>query len=74
MWQWQGGQPSADGSAPNSASGSSGQPPNSVPPGAPGAPPGAPGQQQELTDMLQMLDQTGGADFEGLNMFNANFE
>ena len=37
--------------------------------------PGAPGPQpQELSDMLQMLQDQGGASgFEDLTMFNANF-
>ncbi|KAG1682535.1 Aryl hydrocarbon receptor nuclear translocator [Nymphon striatum] len=30
-----------------------------------------PGQQQEFSDMLQMLDQSGGASFEDLSMFNS---
>lgn len=35
---------------------------------------GAVPQQHELTDMLQMLDQTGTASFEELNMFGTGFE
>lgn len=35
---------------------------------------GAPGAQPELTDMLQILDQSGTANFDDLNMFNTNFE
>ncbi|CAM1311280.1 ARNT (predicted) [Pycnogonum litorale] len=33
--------------------------------------PHQPGQQQELTDMLQMLDQTAATTFEDLSMFNS---
>ncbi|XP_037804538.1 aryl hydrocarbon receptor nuclear translocator homolog isoform X4 [Penaeus monodon] len=36
---------------------------------------GAPGTQPELTDMLQILDQSGATSFDDLgNMFNTNFE
>nr|UGW01546.1 hypoxia inducible factor 1 beta [Eriocheir sinensis] len=35
---------------------------------------GAPGTQPELTDMLQILDQSAPTNFEDLNMFNTNFE
>lgn len=35
---------------------------------------GAPGAQPELTDMLQILDQSGTANFDDLNMFTTNFE
>lgn len=36
---------------------------------------GAPGTQPELTDMLQILDQSGPTSFDDLgNMFNTNFE
>lgn len=35
---------------------------------------GAPGVQPELTDMLQILEQPGTANFDDLNMFNTNFE
>lgn len=35
---------------------------------------GAPGAQPELTDMLQILDQSGPPSFDELNMFNTNFE
>lgn len=34
----------------------------------------APGTQPELTDMLQILDQSAPTNFEDLNMFNTNFE
>lgn len=43
--------------------------PGEAPP-APGGG-GAPAQQQELSDMLQMLDQSGTASFEELSMFNS---
>ncbi|XP_076331733.1 aryl hydrocarbon receptor nuclear translocator homolog isoform X2 [Tachypleus tridentatus] len=60
MWtQWQGGAPSE---TPVSSTGGSHAP-------GPGSGSGAP-QQQELTDMLQMLDQSGTATFEDLSMFN----
>jgi aryl hydrocarbon receptor nuclear translocator len=39
-----------------------------------GAVQGTAPQQHELTDMLQMLDQTGATSFEDLNMFNTGFE
>jgi len=42
-------------------------------PGSSGSGP-PPQQPHELSDMLQMLDQTGAASFEDLNMFNAGFE
>ncbi|XP_045109852.1 aryl hydrocarbon receptor nuclear translocator homolog isoform X5 [Portunus trituberculatus] len=35
---------------------------------------GAPGSQPELTDMLQILDQSTPANFDDLNMFGTNFE
>ena len=35
---------------------------------------GNPNNQPELTDMLQILDQSGGTNFDDLNMFNTNFE
>jgi len=34
----------------------------------------APSNQPELTDMLQILDQSANANFDDLNMFSANFE
>nr|CAD7438078.1 unnamed protein product [Timema bartmani] len=78
MWAWQGSSQTSD-SGPGS-SGSGGHP------GGPGVPvsagpgnavqsgPGGPPQQQELSDMLQMLDQGGATSFEDLNMFNTTFE
>ncbi|KAF4520745.1 hypothetical protein B566_EDAN007374 [Ephemera danica] len=72
MWQWQNSSQASD-SGPGS-SGSSAGPPTGGPPVTQGGPPG-PGQPQELTDMLQMLqDQGGTTSFEDLNMFNTNFE
>lgn len=35
---------------------------------------GAPGSQPELTEVLQILDQSGPTSFDDLNMFNTNFE
>ncbi|XP_066952979.1 aryl hydrocarbon receptor nuclear translocator homolog isoform X4 [Macrobrachium rosenbergii] len=51
----------------------------SISSGHPGASSGhssgsAAGTQPELTDMLQILDQSGGTTFDDLNMFNTNFE
>lgn len=70
MWAWQGSNQGSE-----SEPGSSGPTGHSV---APGPPPGqgpAPGQQpQELSDMLQMLDQGGATSFEDLNMFTTTFE
>ncbi|CAH1980491.1 unnamed protein product [Acanthoscelides obtectus] len=43
-------------------------------PGSSGSGPPAQPQPHELTDMLQMLDQSGATSFEDLNMFNTNFE
>ncbi|XP_069360212.1 aryl hydrocarbon receptor nuclear translocator homolog [Maniola hyperantus] len=60
MWAWQGGAVGAVGAV-----------------GAPGAGAAAEGHAtHELSDMLQILDQSGGGAFEELNinMFNANFE
>lgn len=44
--------------------------------GAEGGPTHQTHQPQELSDMLQMLDQGGATSFEDLNinMFNTNFE
>ncbi|XP_067013449.2 aryl hydrocarbon receptor nuclear translocator homolog isoform X4 [Anabrus simplex] len=78
MWAWQGSSQASD-SGPGS-SGSGGHPGGSGGPVAAGAAnssqpgTGGPPQQQELSDMLQMLDQGGGTSFEDLNMFNASFE
>ena len=35
---------------------------------------GNPGNQPELQDMLQILDQSAAPNFDDLNMFNTNFE
>lgn len=43
-------------------------------PGSSAAGPPQQAQPHELNDMLQMLDQTGGAAFEDLQIFNTNFE
>ncbi|XP_045482626.1 aryl hydrocarbon receptor nuclear translocator homolog isoform X3 [Harmonia axyridis] len=45
--------------------------PSGPTPGGSGAPPPP---QHELSDMLQMLDQSGATSFEDLNMFNSTFE
>ena len=81
MWNWQNNSTTPEGSsAPTGTTGSApqnqgaGGTPN---PGHPGQPGGQqPGQQggQELSDMLQMLDQGGGAGFEDLNMVTLSFE
>lgn len=81
MWGWQ--NPNQPGDPGQSTSG----PPTAVHPhpavvanaGGHGQPGGGHGQQpqgQELSDMLQMLDQGGGTSFEDLNihMFNTPFE
>lgn len=64
MWAWQN-------STTDPGPGSSG-------PAGPVAPPGQgpnPGQQpQELSEMLQILDQGGATSFEDLNMFTTPFE
>lgn len=81
MWAWQGG-PTASGGPTGSSneagqgsapggSGSATHPPQGGP-GPNGQQP--PGQQHELSDMLQMLDQGGSTTFEDLNMFNTTFE
>ncbi|XP_012277211.1 aryl hydrocarbon receptor nuclear translocator homolog isoform X2 [Orussus abietinus] len=70
MWGWQGQQhPAAQPDGQSSAQ-VAGQPQ------PPHAAQGGPGPQpQELSDMLQMLQDQGGASgFEELNMFNTNFE
>lgn len=70
MWGWQGQQhqaPQPDGQN-NAQVAAQAQPqhPNQTGPGT---------QPQELSDMLQMLqDQGGSSGFEELNMFNTNFE
>lgn len=78
MWGWQNpNQPSDHGAGTSSST--SGHP-GVVVPGGPTAQqhhPGQPQQGQELSDMLQMLDQTSGTtSFEDLNihMFNTPFE
>lgn len=68
MWAWQNagqGQDSGAGSS-NSAPGAGG--------GGGGPGPGGAAGGQELSDMLQMLDQGGASSFEDLNMFNTSFE
>ncbi|XP_063238983.1 aryl hydrocarbon receptor nuclear translocator homolog isoform X4 [Bacillus rossius redtenbacheri] len=74
MWAWQGASQASDSGPGSSGSAGAG---GAVPPvtGAAGQqPPGAPPQQQELSDMLQMLDQGGATSFDELNMFNASFD
>jgi len=74
MWAWQGGGQGSEGPGASAA--------NAAPGAAPGTAPGAPAvqgappqqQQHELSDMLQMLDQSGPGSFEDLNMFNTSFE
>lgn len=69
MWTWQ-----SSNQGTESEAGSSGPAGHPVAPGPPGQGP-APGQQpQELSDMLQMLDQGGATSFEDLNMFTTTFE
>lgn len=58
QWTWQGSSQGSDSGGPGSSG--SGPPP--------------PPQPHELSDMLQMLDQSGAASFEDLNMFNTTFE
>jgi aryl hydrocarbon receptor nuclear translocator len=75
MWGWQNAPQSDAGPGSSSSSGH-----NSTVTVAPGQHPGQPGhhpqQGQELSDMLQMLDQSGTTTFEDLNihMFNTPFE
>lgn len=76
MWGWQNpNQPSDHGAGTSTSTSHAG-----VVPGGPTAQqhhPGQPQQGQELSDMLQMLDQTSGTtSFEDLNihMFNTPFE
>lgn len=68
IWGWQNSGQSADPGA--GSSGSTGH--QAVAQG----PPHVQGQPQELSDMLQMLDQSGAPSFEdiNINMFNATFE
>lgn len=78
MWAWQGsGQPSDSGPGSSGSAGHTGASGGTVT--AAGAASGQgsggpPQQQQELSDMLQMLDQGGATSFEDLNMFNTSFE
>lgn len=74
MWAWQSSNQGSD-SGPGS-SGSGGHPvaQGTVPGGPNAGPPGQQPQGQELSDMLQMLDQGGSTTFEDLNMFNTTFE
>ncbi|XP_076681494.1 aryl hydrocarbon receptor nuclear translocator homolog tgo isoform X4 [Andrena cerasifolii] len=71
MWGWQSQQhqaPQQDGGQSNPQVAGQAQPPHPAQ-GGPGT------QPQELSDMLQMLQDQGGASgFEELNMFNTNFE
>ncbi|CAL7939025.1 unnamed protein product [Xylocopa violacea] len=71
MWGWQSQQhqaPQQDGGQSNPQVAGQAQPPHPSQ-GGPGT------QPQELSDMLQMLQDQGGASgFEELNMFNTNFE
>lgn len=71
MWGWQSQQhqaPQPDGGQSNPQVTGQAQPPHPAQ-GGPGT------QPQELSDMLQMLQDQGGASgFEELNMFNTNFE
>jgi aryl hydrocarbon receptor nuclear translocator len=78
MWAWQGsGQPSDSAPGSSGSAGHTGASGGTVTAGgaAPGQGSGGPPQQQqELSDMLQMLDQGGATSFEDLNMFNTSFE
>ncbi|KAJ1521143.1 hypothetical protein ONE63_002838 [Megalurothrips usitatus] len=60
MWTWPGAGQTTEAGGPVASAGAAVQ--------------GAAPQQHELTDMLQMLDQTGAASFEDLNMFNTGFD
>lgn len=53
---------------------SSNQGSNSGGPGSSGSGPPQQPQPHELSDMLQMLDQSGATSFEDLNMFTTTFE
>lgn len=74
MWTWQGSSQASDSGPGSSSSGAHSMAPV---PGQvhPGANQGQP-QGQELSEMLQMLDQGGATSFEELNinMFNTPFE
>ena len=71
MWAWQGQQHQA--SQPDGGPTNAQVPAQTQPPHATQAAPGS--QQQELSDMLQMLqEQTNTSGFEELNMFGTNFE
>lgn len=71
MWTWQSqNQGSESGPGSSGSAGHGGAPGGQVQPGQPGPQP----QGQELSDMLQMLDQGGSTTFEDLNMFNTTFE
>jgi aryl hydrocarbon receptor nuclear translocator len=77
MWTWQGsGQPSDSGPGSSGSAAHAGGSGGTVAAGgaASGQGSGGPPQQQELSDMLQMLDQGGATSFEDLNMFNTSFE
>jgi aryl hydrocarbon receptor nuclear translocator len=78
MWGWQNAPQSDAGPGSSSSSGHNSAVPVTGPvqhqhPGQPGQ---HPQQGQELSDMLQMLDQSGTTTFEDLNihMFNTPFE
>lgn len=76
MWTWQ--NPNQPGDPGQSTSGPppTGHPHPAAVGNAGGHGQGGHGQPQELSDMLQMLDQSGGTSFEDLNihMFNTPFE
>lgn len=75
MWAWQGANQTSDSGA--GTAGPAGHPGTGTNPG-PGPNPGQQQQQQqqpqELSEMLQMLDQGGTTSFEDLNMFTTTFE
>lgn len=78
MWTWQGsGQPSDSAPGSSGSAGHTGASGGTVTAGGAASGQGSggpPQQQQELSDMLQMLDQGGATSFEDLNMFNTSFE
>lgn len=78
MWAWQGsGQPTDSGQGSSGSAGHAGGSGGPVTAGGATGQQGTggpPQQQQELSDMLQMLDQGGATSFEDLNMFNTSFE
>jgi len=78
MWAWQGsGQPSDPAPGSSGSAGHTGASGGTVTAGGAASGQGSggpPQQQQELSDMLQMLDQGGATSFEDLNMFNTSFE